>query len=77
MGKQLVIILDNEKVKKTGNLSVEEQEKLSILETAQVQKQVLEDILYHSFITVSEGFKVQVQELAKVTETAKAWQWEE
>lgn len=24
MGKQLVIILDNEKVKKTGNLSVEE-----------------------------------------------------
>ena len=77
MGKQLVIILDNENVRKTGNLSAEEQEKLKILEDAQAQKQVLEDILYHTFITISEGFKTQIEELAKVNEATKAWQWEE
>lgn len=76
MGKQLVIIADNENVKKTGNLNQEEQDKLKTLEKAQVQKKVLEDILYNSFITVSESFKVQMAELTKVVKETKPWLWD-
>ena len=77
MGKQLEVILENEKIKKSGNLSPEELEMLQVLEKAQAQKKVLEDILYHAFISVSEGFKAQMEELTKFVQETKAWDWEE
>ena len=77
MGKQLVIILDNQGVKKSGKLTEEEQGKLEALAKAQAQKMVLEDIMYNTFIDTSESFEAQMKELAKHVESTKAWEWED
>ena len=77
LGKYLVIILENENIKKTGNLNEEELDKLQTLEKAQAQKLVLEDILYHTFISTSESMQVQMKDLSNSIEEAKAWTWED
>ena len=59
-GTQLLTILENQNVKRDGELSNEEKVMVGALTKAESRKKVLEEVLYETFILVSEVFKQQM-----------------
>ena len=56
-GEQLLFILDNKSVKREGELSKEEQDKLEKLKAAEEKKKILEEAFFEAFIIISKSFK--------------------
>ena len=56
-GEQLLFILDNKSVKREGELSKEEQDKLEKLKAAEEKKKILEEAFFEVFIIISKSFK--------------------
>ena len=75
-GNQLLTICDNRDVKRDGDLSSDEKVKLEALTQAEARKAILEEVLYETFIIVSETFKEQMIEITQMVKMARVQDWE-
>ena len=75
-GVTLLNILENQDVKQDGDLSNEEKVKLETLKKAQARKILLEEVVYETFIVMSQTFKQMMNFISEQVRAARVYEWE-